>query len=59
MSSPYGFVIGLILVQDVEMAQFMWDDGVSLDVDILLGADLLYDPGTVCCCRNDISSALL
>lgn len=36
--------------QEVEMAQFMWDDDVSLDADILLGADLLYDPGTLCHC---------
>lgn len=37
------------------MAQFMWDDEVSLDADILLGADLLYDPGKVRHCRKNIS----
>ncbi|CAL8467697.1 g7235 [Coccomyxa elongata] len=43
---------------DVEMAQFMWDDGVSLDADILLGADLLYDPGSHAALVKIIRSSL-
>ena len=27
------------------MAEIKWEDGGSLNADILLGADLLYDPG--------------
>lgn len=32
-------------MQSVEMAQIQWENGGSLDAEIFLGADLLYDPG--------------
>jgi hypothetical protein len=36
-------------MQGVKMAEIKWENGGSLDADVFLGADLLYDPGSYLC----------